>query len=119
MQTPLLDVENLRISFATAKEPIEAVRGVSFRLDREKLGIVGESGSGKSQTARAILGLIRAPGRVTAAREPALRAAPPPAGGAGTGAPWPTAPASGRRCGPKSSLGPTGCAACFSNGTTP
>lgn len=68
MQTPLLDVENLRVGFATAKEPIEAVRGVSFRLTREKLGIVGESGSGKSQTARAILGLIRAPGRVTAAR---------------------------------------------------
>lgn len=36
---------------------IEAVRGVSFEMGREKLGIVGESGSGKSQTGRAILGL--------------------------------------------------------------
>jgi len=35
----------------------EAVRGVSFAMGREKLGIVGESGSGKSQTGRAILGL--------------------------------------------------------------
>jgi peptide/nickel transport system ATP-binding protein len=38
------------------------VRGVSFTLGRERLGIVGESGSGKSQTGRAILGLT-APGR--------------------------------------------------------
>jgi peptide/nickel transport system ATP-binding protein len=37
------------------------VRGVSFQLGRERLGIVGESGSGKSQTGRAILGLS-APG---------------------------------------------------------
>jgi peptide/nickel transport system ATP-binding protein len=36
---------------------IEAVRGVSFTLGRERLGIVGESGSGKSQTGRAIMGL--------------------------------------------------------------
>ena len=40
----------------------EAVRGVSFTLGRERLGIVGESGSGKSQTGRAILGLDRARG---------------------------------------------------------
>jgi peptide/nickel transport system ATP-binding protein len=36
---------------------IEAVRGISFSLGRERLGIVGESGSGKSQTGRAIMGL--------------------------------------------------------------
>ncbi len=36
---------------------IEAVRGVSFTLGKERLGIVGESGSGKSQTGRAIMGL--------------------------------------------------------------
>jgi peptide/nickel transport system permease protein len=45
----------------------EAVRGVSFTLGRERLGIVGESGSGKSQTGRAILGLT-APGRPVTAR---------------------------------------------------
>jgi peptide/nickel transport system ATP-binding protein len=42
------------------------VRGVSFTLGRERLGIVGESGSGKSQTGRAILGLTPPPGRATA-----------------------------------------------------
>jgi peptide/nickel transport system ATP-binding protein len=42
------------------------VRGISFTLGRERLGIVGESGSGKSMTGRSILKLIRPPGRVTA-----------------------------------------------------
>jgi peptide/nickel transport system ATP-binding protein len=46
------------VTFHTPKGPVEAVRGVTFTLGREKLGIVGESGSGKSQTGRAILGLM-------------------------------------------------------------
>lgn len=54
---PLLEVEDLHVTYATPKGLVEAVRGVSFALGREKLGIVGESGSGKSQTGRAILGL--------------------------------------------------------------
>ena len=59
---PMLDVEDLRVSFPTRDGGIdEAVRGVSFTLGRERLGIVGESGSGKTQTGRAILGLT-APG---------------------------------------------------------
>jgi len=62
----LLEVRNLRVSFKTPKETIEAVRGVSFAMGREKLGIVGESGSGKSVTCRALLGLIRPPGRIAA-----------------------------------------------------
>ena len=51
----LLEVENLRIAFPARHGPVEVVRGVSFSLGRERLGIVGESGSGKSQTGRAIL----------------------------------------------------------------
>jgi len=53
----LLEVEDLRVTFPTRTGKIEAVRGVSFSLGRERLGIVGESGSGKSQTGRAIMGL--------------------------------------------------------------
>ena len=65
---PLLSVRNLRVSFPTRSGTFDAVRGVSFDLGRERLGVVGESGSGKSMTGRAILGLVRPPGRVTADR---------------------------------------------------
>lgn len=64
--TALLTVEDLRVTFPTRQGPSEVVRGVSFTLGRERLGIVGESGSGKSQTGRAILGLTPPPGRATA-----------------------------------------------------
>ena len=66
--SPLLSVRNLRVSFPTRSGTFDAVRGVSFDLGRERLGVVGESGSGKSMTGRAILGLVRPPGRVTADR---------------------------------------------------
>ena len=62
----LLDVKNLRVTFDTETGPVQAVRGVSFSLGRERLGIVGESGSGKTMTGRAVLRLIRPPGRVEA-----------------------------------------------------
>ncbi|MBK9440796.1 MAG: ABC transporter ATP-binding protein [Comamonadaceae bacterium] len=66
-QPPMLVVEDLRVSFPSRDGGwIEAVRGVSFTLGRERLGIVGESGSGKSQTGRAILGLTVPEGRVSA-----------------------------------------------------
>ena len=68
MTKPLLDVEDLRVRFHLRTGTVEAVRGVSFQLGRERLGIVGESGSGKSQTGRAILGLTPPPGEVTAKR---------------------------------------------------
>lgn len=48
----LLDVQDLRITYPTRTGTIEVVRGVTFSLGRERLGIVGESGSGKSQTGR-------------------------------------------------------------------
>ena len=67
--SPLLVVEDLRVAFPNRDGGwFEAVRGVSFSLGRERLGIVGESGSGKSQTGRAILGLTAPEGRVTAKR---------------------------------------------------
>ncbi|MGX9180386.1 ABC transporter ATP-binding protein [Mesorhizobium sp. BHbdii] len=62
----LLDVDDLRVTFPTRTGRIEAVRGVSFSLGRERLGIVGESGSGKSQTGRAIMGLTPPQAEVTA-----------------------------------------------------
>ena len=68
MSEPLLKVENLRVRFPGPSGPVEVVRGVSFALGRERLGIVGESGSGKSLTGRSILRLVRPPGEVTADR---------------------------------------------------
>lgn len=56
--TPLLQVENLCISFGK-KNPKEVVHGVSFSVAaNQTLGIVGESGSGKSVTSMAIMGLL-------------------------------------------------------------
>jgi peptide/nickel transport system ATP-binding protein len=65
---PLLDVENLWVRFRTRTGVFDAVRGLSFTLGRERLGIVGESGSGKSMTGRAVLRLIRPPGMIEADR---------------------------------------------------
>lgn len=67
-EKPLLAIEDLRVSFPTRSGVVEAVRGISFSLGREKLGIVGESGSGKSMTGRAILRLVGKPGIVRAKR---------------------------------------------------
>ncbi|ANL48846.1 dipeptide ABC transporter ATP-binding protein [Rhizobium phaseoli] len=64
--TTLLTVDKLKVSYPTRTGMIEAVRGVSFTLGKERLGIVGESGSGKSQTGRAIMGLTPKHGIVTA-----------------------------------------------------
>ena len=53
-----LQVHNLRISFRTSAGKVQAVRGISFDLQKgETLAIVGESGSGKSVTSKAILGI--------------------------------------------------------------
>jgi len=64
----MLEVEDLRVAYPTRRGMTEVVRGVTFSLGQERLGIVGESGSGKSQTGRAILGLTPSPGQVTAKR---------------------------------------------------
>jgi peptide/nickel transport system ATP-binding protein len=64
--TPLVEVKNLRVDFPSAMGVTHAVRGVSFSLGREKLGIVGESGSGKSVTGRALMRLLPASAKVQA-----------------------------------------------------
>jgi oligopeptide/dipeptide ABC transporter ATP-binding protein len=56
---PLLEVDQLRVSFRTYGGEVQAVRGVSFSVrEGETLAIVGESGCGKSVTARALMGMI-------------------------------------------------------------
>ncbi|PLW78501.1 ABC transporter ATP-binding protein [Cohaesibacter celericrescens] len=65
-EAPLISVKNLHVCFATPKGPVHAVRGISFDLGRERLGIVGESGSGKSQTGRALLRLTAGNGSIEA-----------------------------------------------------
>ena len=59
---PILDVENLRVSYHTYAGEVQSVRGVSFDVDRgQVLAIVGESGCGKSVTSRAVMSLIQGP----------------------------------------------------------
>jgi len=67
MADPLLRLRDLRVTFPSPVGPVEAVRGVSFDVGREKLGIVGESGSGKSMTGRALLKLVPKTASVSAA----------------------------------------------------
>lgn len=55
----ILNVKNLKVSFRTASGILQAVRDISFDLEKGKtLAIVGESGSGKSVTSKAILGIL-------------------------------------------------------------
>ena len=66
MSEPILQVSNLSVSFQTYAGTVQAVRDVSFTLNRgETLAIVGESGSGKSVTTRALLGILPANGKIT------------------------------------------------------
>ena len=66
MSEPILQVNHLSVSFQTYAGTVQAVRDVSFTLNRgETLAIVGESGSGKSVTTKALLGILPANGKIT------------------------------------------------------
>ncbi len=63
----VLEIEGLKVHFATEFGRIRAVDGVTFDVEPGKtLGLVGESGCGKSVTALAVMGLIRPPGKIAA-----------------------------------------------------
>ena len=56
---PLLEVQDLTIRLQTPRGPADAVRGLSFSLDKgDALGLIGESGCGKSLTVMALMGLL-------------------------------------------------------------
>ena len=62
MSEHLLEVKDLKVSFHTYAGEVQAVRGVTFHVDKgECMAIVGESGSGKTVTSKAVLGLIATP----------------------------------------------------------
>ncbi|GAA1904590.1 ABC transporter ATP-binding protein [Streptomyces sodiiphilus] len=68
--TPLLDVKDLHVEFATRDGTVRAVNGVSYAVDAgQTLAVLGESGSGKSVTAQAVMGILDIPpGRITGGR---------------------------------------------------
>lgn len=59
MSDALLEVEDLRVAFASGGREIRAVDGVSYKVEEGRtLAIIGESGSGKTVGCRAIMGLL-------------------------------------------------------------
>jgi oligopeptide transport system ATP-binding protein len=64
--SPLLQIQDLHVSFFTHVGEVKAIRGIDFHVDAgEFVGIVGESGSGKSVTSLAVLRLLPYPGKIT------------------------------------------------------
>ena len=60
MATPVLELDNARISYYTRAGEINVVPSVSFKLQQgEAIGLVGESGCGKSTVSNAIVGSER------------------------------------------------------------
>jgi peptide/nickel transport system ATP-binding protein len=66
MTAPLLQIEDLHVTFSTRRGPVQAVRGITLSVEPgEMLGLVGESGSGKSVTGFAVTRLLDKAGRIT------------------------------------------------------
>ena len=65
-QSTILSIDNMSVQFPTLSGSVTAVRNVSFKVGREKVGIIGESGSGKSTAGRAIMQL-QPPGAIVTA----------------------------------------------------
>lgn len=69
MNEMTLEVSGLTVCYPTDKGVIFPVKDVSLKVPAGSIvGIVGESGCGKSMTARAVMGLLRSPGKVTAGK---------------------------------------------------
>ncbi len=65
----VLEVENLKVHYATSKGDVIAVNDVSFNMYRgELVGLIGESGCGKTTTAMAVLRMVQPPGRIVQGR---------------------------------------------------
>ena len=59
MAQPMLSVRDLSIAYKARRGLVQAVRGISFDIERgEALALIGESGSGKTTMGRSLLGLL-------------------------------------------------------------
>ena len=70
----MLGIRNLCVSYPADRGVVRAVEDVSLDVPKGEIaGIVGESGCGKSTVARAVMGLIRKPGKITGGKSATVR----------------------------------------------